>query len=457
MLPILAAMVLVGASVNAACITGGCHQKLSLPAYPHAPVADDCLSCHVAVTEAHPLAGQKTFKLVAEGAQLCFQCHDPFPQGKIVHAPVKDGECLSCHQVHGAANPKLLEVGADLTPLCFGCHDAEPFRREFSHGPAAAGACTSCHNPHVSNERALLKKPARAACLECHADFASQLQTAQVVHEPVKKSPCTDCHDPHAEANRYVLKQKMPDLCSSCHSKISDKMAKVKVRHAPMDDAGSCGNCHSSHFSQDRGLLPANEKTVCLNCHGTDNLGKPPLKNIRTQLLEKAAPRAGRVKKQDQEQKEKQYLHGPLQEGRCAGCHDPHGSDNFRILTGPYPADFYTPFQEGAYDFCLQCHDKYLLRFKDTSLYTSFRNGNRNLHFVHVNDKRKGRTCRICHEPHASNGQKLISEQGMPFGDWKIPIRFQATATGGSCAPGCHRPFKYDRDVPIDYRQESSQ
>ena len=62
---------------------------------------------------------------------------------------------------------------------------------------------------------------------------------------------------------------------------------------------------------------------------------------------------------------------------------------------------------------------------------------------------RKGRTCRICHEPHASNGEKLISKEGAQFGEWKIPINFKITSTGGSCAPGCHREFKYDRKKPV--------
>ena len=277
-------------------MTGECHSALSKPAYPHAPVADDCLSCHIAVSEAHPQAGQKTFKLTADGAQLCFQCHAPFA-GKRPHAPVKDGDCLSCHQVHGAANPYLLEVGEDLTELCFGCHDDADFRREFRHGPAAAGACTGCHDPHAADDRKLLRKPGRAACLECHADFAAQMQAATVIHEPVRESPCTECHDPHAAAARYVLKKKMPDLCLSCHEDFGDRLAAVKVRHAPVEDEGSCSNCHSTHFSNVPNLLPAEEQDMCFGCHASDKLGNPPLKNIKKEIFEKPAPPRGKRNK----------------------------------------------------------------------------------------------------------------------------------------------------------------
>jgi hypothetical protein len=37
----------------------------------------------------------------------------------------------------------------------------------------------------------------------------------------------------------------------------------------------------------------------------------------------------------------------------------------------------------------------------------------------------------------------------VPFGDWRIPIGFSKTATGGSCSPGCHQTSSYDRQTPI--------
>jgi predicted CXXCH cytochrome family protein len=121
------------------------------------------------------------------------------------------------------------------------------------------------------------------------------------------------------------------------------------------------------------------------------------------------------------------------------------------MLRGSYPAGIYAPYKEGIYGACLNCHEKNLLRFADTTLYTGFRNGSRNLHYVHVANNRKGRTCRICHAPHASNGVKLIDKDGSKFGEWDIPINFQISATGGSCAPGCHRAFQYDREKPVTY------
>jgi hypothetical protein len=71
---------------------------------------------------------------------------------------------------------------------------------------------------------------------------------------------------------------------------------------------------------------------------------------------------------------------------------------------------------------------------------------------VHVNRDKKGRTCRACHETHASSKAKHIRES-VPFGSggWMLPIKFEKLESGGSCSPGCHTPYSYDRDNPIQY------
>ena len=422
-------------ALAASCVTAQCHQAIGALKMPHAPVKDgDCSSCHTQRSKEHPLKGGKSFEPAAKGAALCNQCHDPMGKKKVVHVPVKDGDCIACHKPHGASSRFLMDTGEDQTNLCLGCHDAAPFKQKFMHGPAAVGSCTQCHDPHESAQKGLLKAPVRDLCLKCHADFAKTLQEAPMVHPPVKEGPCTSCHDPHGTATISFLKKKMPELCIECHANIGKKLATVKVPHKPVMQEGGCVNCHSAHVSKAKGMLSADEMSVCLSCHGTDNLGKPPLRNIKKDI------------------EGKKYLHGPIQKGSCKACHDPHGSPYFRMLPGSYPATLYAPYQDGIYGACLnKCHEKNLLRFAETTIYTQFRNGNRNLHFVHVANKQKGRSCRACHEPHASNGEKLIRKEGSQFGEWKIPVNFTISPTGGRCAPGCHRPFTYNRDKAVVY------
>lgn len=423
-------------ALAASCLTAECHPAIAAIKKPHAPVKDgDCSSCHTQRAKEHPIKGGKSFALSAKGGALCASCHDGMGKKKVVHSPVQEGDCVSCHKPHGTAEPFLLTVGGDRTPLCINCHDAAPFQQKYMHGPAAVGSCNACHDPHESQIKALVKGPVRDLCLSCHADFAAAMKAAIVVHPPVRDDPCTACHNPHGSSVAMFLKNKMPELCLDCHKEIGKRVGVAKVQHKPVSQQGGCANCHSAHFGKAKGLLAADQMTVCLSCHGKDDLGTPPLKNIKKQL-------AG-----------KKNLHGPIREGNCKACHDPHGSDYFRLLRGNYPSQLYVPYQDGIYDGCLKCHEKNMLRFADTTIYTKFRNGNRNLHYVHVVN-RKGRTCRICHEPHASNGDKLISKEGTQFGGWKIPINFVITSTGGSCAPGCHRKFKYDRDKPADLEAE---
>lgn len=417
------------------CLTTECHADYVGLANSHAPVAaGECDSCHQQVQDQHPAADGQSFQLLASGAKLCYQCHDAYGRKLTVHAPVADGECGACHNPHGGDGRFLLNADHNLTALCTECHDAEAFKGAVQHGPAASGECTACHNPHESNESALLKNPLQESCTGCHAEMTEGLANSPYIHSAVQESKCTACHNPHSAPAAGLLQKDLEELCLECHKQVGRDVKKARTKHAALYLDEKCSACHSTHFSTYPALLNAPEQEVCLSCHGQDDFSKSnPLRNIAKEI------------------KNKPILHGPLQEGKCSSCHNPHGSDNPRLLKGKYPQNFYQPYEKDSYEFCLGCHDKNLLRFPETSIYTQFRNGKQNLHFVHVADKYKGRTCRACHEPHAADVEKLMSSEGAKFGDWQVPTRFVKTDTGGSCSPGCHRTYDYDRESPVEY------
>ncbi|MBN2332496.1 MAG: cytochrome C [Deltaproteobacteria bacterium] len=425
----------------AGCITTECHQTLGQMTLAHAPVAEgECLACHRQQKSEHPLKGEKSFGLTADGAALCFSCHERFPAGTTAHAPVAEGNCLSCHNPHGDLGEARLVVKDGQQALCFQCHDAAMVGEQFVHGPAGAGACSQCHNPHGADQPALLRQESRQLCLSCHQELAAGERQAAVLHQPFAKKPCTACHGAHGAANPGLLTEKYPDLCFTCHRQVGKIYQQARVKHTALYKDDRCGNCHAAHFSKVSGLLQEREQDLCLRCHGVDDTKRSkPLKNIAKEL------------------QDKKVLHGPVADGRCAACHQPHGSDYFRLLSAAYPESFYAPYRDSDYDFCLSCHEKNLLRFADTTIYTSFRNGKQNLHYLHVANRRKGRTCRACHQAHASNGEKLINQEGAAFGDWRIPLRLALTPTGGSCAPGCHSRKAYDRQQPVDYGSKEVQ
>src|SRR5581483_6636667 len=69
---------------------------------------------------------------------------------------------------------------------------------------------------------------------------------------------------------------------------------------------------------------------------------------------------------------------------------------------------------------------------------------------VHVNKQDRGRSCYACHNTHASS-HDLHVRDSVPYGNWQMPINFNKTQSGGSCAPGCHKELHYDRDNAVIY------
>ena len=361
----------------------------------------------------------------ATSGKACLDCHAKVRAHKVLHYPVQERLCDSCHQVPPAGGAAAL---AD-TPekLCLTCH--EKFTGSFVHGPVALGACVVCHDPHGSQVPHLLRVSGRAQCLSCHADIESRLAKARFQHKALE-SGCTSCHSPHASGFRYQLKAEKEGLCAPCHAKVVDQAAGAVVKHSAVREARACLNCHDPHAADHRPQLGSDGADTCLKCHNRKVVaGGVELTDMKKLLAESPDH------------------HGPIREKDCAGCHQAHGSANFRLLRHSYPKDFYAPFKEENFALCFSCHDAALSRDERTSTLTDFRHGDRNLHFVHVNKNPKGRTCRSCHETHASTLPNHI-RTSVPFGNWQLPINFTKTASGGACAPGCHAPQRYDRNQP---------
>lgn len=371
-------------------------------------------------------------------ACLTSGCHTDMGNKQVVHAPVAEEQCQSCHEQKNANHPtaggKDFALTAPATSLCFACHDAAAgFSGQHKHGPSASGACTTCHDPHDADHAALLRKPAQKLCLDCHADFSQSMQEAEFIHTAIRELDCGSCHLPHSSEQPKMLKSKSIDLCFDCHDGVKRQFDSSLNKHKALYLEQRCGNCHFAHFSSYPALLTRTGKEVCLFCHGQDEANRSEsLRNIRKEITDK------------------KVVHSPVANGECFDCHSPHGDSYAKLLKGAYPQSFYAPYRPDDYDFCFQCHEKELLVMQPVDEQTGFRNGTDNLHYKHVAREQKGRTCKACHSVHASDGEKLINPGGIPFGNWNIPIRFEVTENGGGCVPGCHRPMGYDRKDPVD-------
>ena len=406
-----------------------CHADVMEFPVTHGPVAvNACSACH----RAESIEGH-TYSLVRQGADLCTYCHELDLHGS-VHAPLTEGNCTGCHDPHGGPDRGLLNAPT-VDDLCKSCHEDVIGAKSHVHGPVAIGACSVCHLPHASPYPDLLTAPSVQLCTSCHVTTRTQLELQRFVHAPVAED-CQTCHDAHASNHPGMLHEPPQTLCLGCHDGIRHTVETAATQHAAVTTDRQCLNCHDPHASDHPRVLRTDPKTLCFECHDREIElpGGGTLANIK-KIIDSGTS-----------------LHGPVAQNNCAACHMIHGGDNFRMLIHEYPPEFYAPFGEERYALCFSCHDKQLVIEPNTTALTDFRNGDLNLHYLHVNRERKGRTCRACHETHASNKAKHIRDS-VPFGPggWELPIGYEKTATGGSCAPGCHSAYTYDRVSPVTY------
>ncbi len=414
------------------CVTGECHADYGEKTHVHGPVGlGNCQACHT-----EDSAAEHTYSFAREGKDLCEYCHLDQAAKKHVHEPLKDGNCLDCHDPHSSDSEFLVKADS-VAELCETCHQVTA-NMKFLHGPTAVGQCSICHSPHSSDYPRLLTMSMSELCVSCHIVTKDELEKFEFVHEPVK-GDCVGCHDPHGAGNAKMVKDFAPFLCYKCHKDIQKVAENSEYQHSIVSDFDGCNHCHTPHASTVPFLLKEDSASLCMSCHDK------PQGISQDEVLPAFTD----------ELKDKKYLHGPVADKDCSGCHTAHGSKYFKLLAKEYPPVFYAPFDEKNYELCFGCHPKTLVEVEKTEDLTDFRNGDLNLHYTHVHKERRGRTCRACHETHASNLPKHI-RKSVPYGAWELPVGFSKTSTGGSCKSGCHVVKQYDRENAVDNSDSSS-
>jgi predicted CXXCH cytochrome family protein len=264
-------------------------------------------------------------------------------------------------------------------------------------------------------------------CTDCH----SELIEKGTKHPPATES-CETCHDvkikEHTEngTKGLMLVEKVPELCYACHDGLKSILDTIRNVHAAINSEKSCTNCHSPHSTVEKNLLVTEEKKLCLSCHNRDvSANGKKVVNINKLLTTS------------------KFIHPVLENDGCVVCHQPHGSYYNYLLIGDFPLGNYASAKRDNFAFCWECHVSDLLEVAVTTTATNFRDGAKNLHYIHRTGK-NGRTCITCHNIHASQNEHLIEDK-VKFGEWALPIRYKANANGGSCFPGCHSEKSYSR------------
>ncbi len=361
-------------------------------------------------------------------------CHSQMRLHKRLHEPVATNRCDTCHKPKLGGTPfqagprHEFQRAGDNPKLCYACHDRLG-EESFVHEPVKMGVCILCHDPHGSEHAGLLSVDTdRMLCARCHRETFEQ---GDHVHPPVADGTCSACHNPHGSDHDKFLHAAPPELCLDCHDTIEELLDEASVTHDAVTTGRSCLSCHDPHVSGVESLLAGEAMGLCLSCHD---------KELDSD--------GGRIRNIAQYLEDNPNHHGPIRDKNCSACHNPHAGTVHRLLNKEYPAGLYAPFDEDSYALCFDCHELEMVEEEKDEEVTEFRNGDLNLHYLHVNRADKGCSCGTCHDVHAGRDSKHMAYP-TKVGDQAILTSYEASTTGGSCQSGCHQVKAYDRVTPV--------
>jgi len=217
--------------------------------HPHKPAKESCAKCHNPHASNFPytLLAEKNKALCGKCHAKKLE---NIAKATVRHGALnQEKECLSCHTPHASEYPR--QLNQQPIELCFGCHNKtiEKDGKEIMdiksyiqaskilHGPIKQGDCSSCHNTHGSdNFRMLLKyfpekfyapyEPKNyGLCFNCHANTLVDEQYTTTltgfrngkenlhyvhVHKEEKGRTCRACHDAHGTNNPRHIRDAVP-------------------------------------------------------------------------------------------------------------------------------------------------------------------------------------------------------------------------------------------------------
>jgi len=399
------------------CVSSECHSPITEHKYLHGPLkVGQCTVCHA------PLPGSDhKFGILKSEEDMCTTCHRPVDTETFLHEPVAEGSCMECHDPHGSASRSQIRI-SPVARLCNDCHDPVA-TGSHAHDPVAKGDCLVCHHAHGSMAEKLLDVSGNRLCFECHDERNPASNGVQDMH--LVEKDCADCHRTHDSEYAKRLDRPPLDLCFECHEELQEIINLSQYRHKATTEEQTCVECHKAHGSRQLTRLRKPSGDLCFECH-EDLKGK----------IDAA-----------------EFKHRPVADNACGSCHLPHSSEYTNLHLALFPGGRYTDYHTESYALCFTCHEEAITDEPHTETLTEFRNGKLNLHYLHVHKEDHGRTCLACHNWHAGSLPRLIREEA-PYGTWMVPMRFEVTETGGSCSPGCHEKYSYDRVNPLQLKTE---
>jgi len=412
---------------NDGCMTAECHGPMGDREHVHMTLAEHaCDLCHA------PDTGGHIYPRIGDNESLCTSCHNTADHGTFQHKAMSDDSCMACHDPHGSSTRALL-IADSVADTCQSCHPRPTQRSQ--HEPYASGECGACHDPHGADNRSLLLGGDGAEqCTLCHGQIAHDVASLAYTHREVEGS-CLACHDPHASDYDGMQPMRTRDLCLSCHEDVAADVTGAVVSHDPILEGDRCITCHEPHASSHEHMLREEQADICLACHD-----KPVIAHDGRTIPELATTLATSP-----------VVHGAIREGDCSACHTVHGGTHNKLLRSMSSDLLVGPFDLANYSMCFACHDHDLA---EDGANTLFRDGDINLHQLHLRSGKTLRSCAECHAAHAGELPHLMatrrprliaSDVNFQGSGWKTPMGFEMTEFGGRCSPGCHEPLGYSR------------
>lgn len=205
--------------------------------------------------------------------------------------------------------------------------------------------------------------------------------------------------EPSGYKKNYFHSDKEEQLCKTCHAMTDKQLKRGEVLENPEDSV--CVKCHKGLITRAKGHAPA-VNGMCTECHtgkggeyNSDLVGKSkyvapdPIMNVCFTCHENVK-QVWFARKSE---------HGPVRDGRCNRCHNPHSSDEMFFTRKP------------IWDLCTTCHSE---KASGAHVISSFVRANTHPTRGKPDPARPGRelVCSGCHDPHGSEGIFLLRAKG---------------------------------------------
>ncbi|MDD5156655.1 cytochrome c3 family protein [Sulfurimonas sp.] len=205
--------------------------------------------------------------------------------------------------------------------------------------------------------------------------------------------------EPSGFKKNLLHNDKNEQLCKTCHVMSDKPRKKGEIVENPEDS--SCYQCHKNLVSQTKGHAPA-LNWMCTECHTGE---KGEYSNAKEDKSKYTTPDPimdrcfGCHENIKNVWFAKKSEHGPVRDGRCNRCHNPHGSNQEFFL------------RKSIWDLCTTCHSE---KATGAHVISSFVRGSTHPTKGVQDPARPGRelVCSGCHDPHGSEGIFLLRSKG---------------------------------------------